>query len=968
MRIVIDMQGAQTGSRFRGIGRYTLALAKAMVRNKGEHEIVLALSGLFPETIEPIRNEFSGLLPDSNIRVWSAASPVRELESENRLRREIAERVREAFLADLRPDVVLITSLFEGLGDDAIGSVGVLNDNIPTAVILYDLIPLINPDEHFRNSKLHQTWYNRKIASLNRSRKLLAISESARREALDALDFAERDVVNISGACDESFRILPLSGVEKREFLTSMGIRNSFVMYTGGADERKNLHRLIAAYAKLPGRIRQTHQLVFAGKMPEGNVQEYRRTALSNGLSESELLFTGYIADDDLLKLYNTCSLFVFPSLHEGFGLPPLEAMACGAPAIAANATSLPEVIGMKDALFDPESVDSISAKIKLALSDKKFRNRLLAHGKAQYRKFSWDDSARRALSALRDFSRSHGVPTSPNLSVEKTSIFENRQLKILAIKLDHLGDFILAIPAFAKLRARYPNARIEVVTGSWNTPIADQIGVFDKIHTYDYFKRKSSELPSITEEKLDTLLKSLPRYDIAIDLRRQRDARFLLARVKAGVKVGYETTDTDIDGRLDVAIRTFPDIPSRASVLNKTSISKQMITVVDSIPDDINDYISLPDLRRGIRPNSGHVAIFPKAGNDAREWGAPNYESLVRQLLTHPLLKRINLYFANAAEADEFGFPADDRVAIHLGLNFDDLTTSLSENAVCVANNSGGAHLASYLGLIVIGIYSGHELSAEWAPQFHQSFVIHREAQCAPCHGAKRTDCEYSLFCLNDIRVSDVGNQVVEALENFDTLATAPNELRISPIAIQRSSVAIVDELVASLAPLIPPGGDTDLANIATYIAHNHPDYAPPPSIDFVYPNKPVDHHSILVDWHGFSDAEALFRWTNGRHSNLTFECAETMPESGVLTLLFDTLGAQRVTLALNGVPVFEGVQEGAHLELRLPVSNLRVGKNQLSIALPDAKQPGNGDERYLALAVRGLCIETAHDVMATA
>ncbi|EJI0256827.1 glycosyltransferase, partial [Listeria monocytogenes] len=350
---------------------------------------------------------------------------------------------------------------------------------IPTAVILYDLIPLTNPDEHFRNSKLHQTWYNRKIASLNRSRKLLAISESARREALDALDFAERDVVNISGACDESFRILQLSDAERREFLTSMGIRNSFVMYTGGADERKNLHRLITAYAKLPGRIRQTHQLVFAGKMPEGNVQEYRRTALSNGLSENELLFTGYIADDDLLKLYNTCSLFVFPSLHEGFGLPPLEAMACGAPAIAANATSLPEVIGMKDALFDPESVDSISAKIKLALSDKKFRNRLITHGKAQYRKFSWDDSARRALSALRDFSRNHDVSISPNLSVEKTSIFENRQLKILAIKLDHLGDFILAIPAFAKLRARYPNAHIEVITGGWNAPIAAQTGLF---------------------------------------------------------------------------------------------------------------------------------------------------------------------------------------------------------------------------------------------------------------------------------------------------------------------------------------------------------------------------------------------------------------------------------------------------------------------------------------------------------
>jgi len=83
MRIVIDMQGAQTESRFRGIGRYTMSFAQAVVRNGGEHEIILALSGLFPETIEPIRAAFDGMLPQENIRVWHAPGPVREKHPDN---------------------------------------------------------------------------------------------------------------------------------------------------------------------------------------------------------------------------------------------------------------------------------------------------------------------------------------------------------------------------------------------------------------------------------------------------------------------------------------------------------------------------------------------------------------------------------------------------------------------------------------------------------------------------------------------------------------------------------------------------------------------------------------------------------------------------------------------------------------------------------------------------------------------
>jgi O-antigen biosynthesis alpha-1,2-mannosyltransferase len=126
MRIVLDMQGAQSESRTRGIGRYTLSFAEALLRNCGQHEIVLALSGLFADTIEPARAAFEGLLPRDNIRVWCAPGPVRDIEPANGGRRRAAELIREAFLASLAPDIVHVTSLFEGFCDDAVTSIGSL--------------------------------------------------------------------------------------------------------------------------------------------------------------------------------------------------------------------------------------------------------------------------------------------------------------------------------------------------------------------------------------------------------------------------------------------------------------------------------------------------------------------------------------------------------------------------------------------------------------------------------------------------------------------------------------------------------------------------------------------------------------------------------------------------------------------------------------------------------------------------
>lgn len=400
MRIVIDMQGAQTESRFRGIGRYTLAFAQAVVRNRGEHEVLLALNGFFLTTIEPIRAAFEGLLPQENIRVWHALGPVREEDPNNHTRREVAELVREAFLASLQPDVIHITSLFEGFVDDAVSSIGRFDRQTLVSVSLYDLIPLLNPDQYLKPNPAYAAYYERKIQWLRQASALFAISAYTRQEGLDCLNVEATRITNVSTAISPEFQPTAVSDELTRALYRKTGLTRPFVLYTGGADERKNLPRLIEAWAALPPALRATHQLLFAGKMPKGNIDEFLRIARSHGLQPDELQFSGYVSDGELVKLYNLCKLYVFPSWHEGFGLPALEAMACGTPVIGANTTSLPEVIGLEEALFDPLDAMAIRDKMSKALTDPDFLARLRTHGLAQSKRFSWDETAVRAIAA----------------------------------------------------------------------------------------------------------------------------------------------------------------------------------------------------------------------------------------------------------------------------------------------------------------------------------------------------------------------------------------------------------------------------------------------------------------------------------------------------------------------------------------------------------------------------------------
>jgi len=435
MRIVIDMQGAQTESRYRGIGRYTMAFAQAVARNRGEHEIVLALSGLFPETIEPIRAAFDRLLPQENIRVWHAPGPVCEEQPGNDARREAAELIREAFLASLQPNVIHVCSLFEGYVDNAVTSIGRFDTSTPASVTLHDLIPLLNPDQYLKPNPRYEQYYHRKIESLQRAATYLAVSESSRQEGIRQLGREPEIFINILEAVEPYFQPLSIAEAATRQLREKFGIHRSFVLYTGGADERKNLPRLIQAYASLPASLRARHQLVFAGKMPEGDVARFRHIADATGLKADALIFTGYVTDEELVHLYNLCRLYVFPSWHEGFGLPALEAMACGAPVIGANTSSLPEVIGLEDALFDPFDVEAISAKLTQALEDEAFRDRLREHGLRQAQKFSWDETAKRSIEAW------ERLPSRVQAEYLDRSLAHNRLLGALAKPLAHADE-----------------------------------------------------------------------------------------------------------------------------------------------------------------------------------------------------------------------------------------------------------------------------------------------------------------------------------------------------------------------------------------------------------------------------------------------------------------------------------------------------------------------------------------------
>jgi glycosyltransferase involved in cell wall biosynthesis len=308
MRIVIDLQGAQTQSRFRGIGRYSLSLAEALVSINHAHEILIILNSAFPEAISIIQKVFKKKLPESIILIFDVPKLISWENPNNEWKRNAAELIRESFIADLEPDVVLITSLFEGaMQCNAVSSLGRLEFPAIQSVILYDLIPLLNQKDYL-TSDWSRSWYFNKLDHLKRADLLFSISEYTAKEAEDLLDLSTENIVNISPSHSKNFIPAELDLNAKTDLMSRLGIRKPYLMYNGAFEARKNLEGLMQAFSILPDEFRDSMQLVFAGKVSEVDVLMLQNLANSFGIQDA-LLLTGYVADEDLIALFSL-SLF----------------------------------------------------------------------------------------------------------------------------------------------------------------------------------------------------------------------------------------------------------------------------------------------------------------------------------------------------------------------------------------------------------------------------------------------------------------------------------------------------------------------------------------------------------------------------------------------------------------------------------------------------------------------------------
>jgi len=397
MRLLMDLFPCQTDSRFRGIGRYTLALAQAMACNPRGHDLWIEANSLYPESVETIRQVFLDRLPPGRLSAYF--QPSREIFPDERTFEAVSSALIHRAYQAIAPDVVLYPSPFEGWGEQ--GIVALPNGPLPGGLrvaVLYDFIPWLFPKQHFAPVPGYEAWYLKRLGALQKFDLLLAISEATRRDAIEILEVPAERVVNISGAVESIFVRKEFSTEEARAITRRLGIVRPFVLYTGNADYRKNIEGVLGAYARLPGQVRSEHQLVLTQVGDEG---EFRRRIRKLGLGSKEIVVTGRVSDADLVALYNLCQVFVFPSFYEGFGLPIIEAMACGAPVVAANNSSLPEIMGRHDALFDASKSEAIASALQRLLSDDTLRQDLADYGVRRAREFSWEKTACWAWEAI---------------------------------------------------------------------------------------------------------------------------------------------------------------------------------------------------------------------------------------------------------------------------------------------------------------------------------------------------------------------------------------------------------------------------------------------------------------------------------------------------------------------------------------------------------------------------------------
>ncbi len=381
MRICLDVSAAV--HRRAGIGRYVGELAAALAAADGEYEYTLFYNRASEAVLAPPLDCLPRLTSGLADKPW-------------RLRVLLAQLAR-APQDPLFPGVDLFHATDHLLPYLA---------RVASVFTLYDLTVRLHPEAHTALNRWFLTLMLPRF--LRRASAVVAISECTRRDAARLYGLDEATIRVVPGGVHPRFH--PAEPEASRAVRRKYALPERMILYVGTLEPRKNLATLLEAYRALKdGGI--SHGLVIAGKAGWRYQATFRRLT-QLGL-EGEVILPGYIADEDLPALYSAADLFAFPSLYEGFGLPVLEAMACGTPVVCSNASSLPEVAGDAAILLDPRDAGAWARTMGRVLADPALAAELRARGLARATRFTWAACAQ----AMREVYRSLNPPGSASAS-----------------------------------------------------------------------------------------------------------------------------------------------------------------------------------------------------------------------------------------------------------------------------------------------------------------------------------------------------------------------------------------------------------------------------------------------------------------------------------------------------------------------------------------------------------------------
>ncbi|HEX9628926.1 MAG TPA: glycosyltransferase family 1 protein [Pyrinomonadaceae bacterium] len=366
-----------------GVGHYTFELARALAEADLESEFEL----VYPSTFPPIRldtNRGEGR-PPGNLKLKRAmVGPLARHWWSNGLPRYVRRNEIQ---------------LFHGTNYDV-----PLWRRCATVLTIHDLSPLLYPETH-RKRSVRRT--RRRLPLMARTADaIITPTQSVRREVCEHLAVKAEKVFAIPEAARASFR--PTDFAATKDVRCKLGCGDEFLLAVGTIEPRKNLSVLVTAFEQLTrARPQSKLKLVIAGGL--GWLNDSFFETIKRSPARDRIVVTDYLHDEELRALYGSCRAFIYPSLYEGFGLPPLEAMACGAPVVASRIPALVEIAGVAASFFDPTNAIDLAKTILALLEDENARNQLSLAGQNRAAEFTWQKAAQATLDvysmALKDFS-----------------------------------------------------------------------------------------------------------------------------------------------------------------------------------------------------------------------------------------------------------------------------------------------------------------------------------------------------------------------------------------------------------------------------------------------------------------------------------------------------------------------------------------------------------------------------------